>query len=58
MNMTYFLLNPREPELANRLRKRFPATFGGPRRLHEEAREVETKSPEGSGTHIPFPQAA
>lgn len=58
MNLTYLLLTHPEPELAERLRKRFPATFGGPRHIEEIARRNESEDLDGSGTNIPFLQVA
>lgn len=58
MSMTYLILRAAEPELANRLRKRFPATFGGPRQVEESSHETETEGQGESGTRILLPQAA
>ena len=58
MDLTYLLLTHPEPELAERLRRRFPTTFGGPRGVEEGARQTETENLDGSGTDIPVLQAA
>ncbi len=58
MNMTYLLLSPPEPELAERLKKRFPATFGGPLPVEPVVRKSHKKDRRDSGRDSLIPQAA
>ena len=58
MNMTYLLLSPPDPELAKRLQKRFPATFGGPRPVETSVRKARAKERRDSRHDSLMPQAA
>lgn len=58
MNMTYLLLSPPDPELAKRLRERFPTMFGALRVADSNAQGAGGSNPREHIRDSLIPQAA